>query len=309
MGRHAVSLARVVDRVLHRSPAQMVSRRRNASHLAVLAYHGVSDPNAFARQLDHLVANYRPVSLTDVAAAVEAHSRLPAHAVLVTFDDGDRSVFDTALPLLRVRNIPAVLFVVTALLGTDTPFWWDEVEWLVAHGAESGEIRAGDPAGAVRALKRMPEADRLRAIEELRASSPAPAPPRPQLQPEELLTFVDAGVEIGSHSVTHPILTECGTEQLGDELRASRDRLAAILGVPPIAFAYPNGDRDDRVRSAVHDAGYSLAFLFDHALTLMPPADPLRISRVRVDAHAPLDRFATIVSGLHPAVHRLRGGA
>jgi peptidoglycan/xylan/chitin deacetylase (PgdA/CDA1 family) len=300
----------VLDRVMRRSPAQTVCRRRNANRLAVLAYHGVAEPEAFEAQIDYLTACMRPVDLAEVASAIAGDRRLPPHSVLVTFDDGDRTVLDNALPILEARGVPAVAFVVTALLGTDDPFWWDEVEWLVAHGAAAGDIApTASPADAVRALKQVPDARRRAAIEELRASAALAAPRRRQLLPAELGVLEAGGVQVGSHTVTHPILQHCDAAQLAREVQGSRDVLGEMLGRPPISFAYPNGDRDATVRAAIGDAGYSLAFLFDHSHASIPPRDALQISRLRVDASAPLDRFATIVSGLHPVVHRLRGGA
>jgi hypothetical protein len=50
-----------------------------------------------------------------------------------------------------------------------------------------------------------------------------------------------------------------------------------------------------------------VAFLFDHRVNPATPGHPLRISRVRVNDHTSLDRFAVIVSGLHPALHHARG--
>ena len=85
--------------------------------------------------------------------------------------------------------------------------------------------------------------------------------------------------------------------------------LAGWLGHPPRAFAYPNGDHDDRVRRLVADAGYELAFAFDHRLSDVPPADPLAVSRLRVDVGATVDRLDLLLSGLHSAVHHRLGRA
>ena len=79
------------------------------------------------------------------------------------------------------------------------------------------------------------------------------------------------------------------------------------LGHAPRTFAYPNGDWDGRAEEALADAGYEAAFLFDHRANPATPRHPLRISRLRVNSTTSPGRFATIVSGLHPALHRARG--
>jgi peptidoglycan/xylan/chitin deacetylase (PgdA/CDA1 family) len=84
--------------------------------------------------------------------------------------------------------------------------------------------------------------------------------------------------------------------------------LTAVLGHAPRAFAYPNGNFDARAEQVLKEQAYQVAFLFDHRLTPTILADPLRISRLRVSTTTSLDRFAAIVSGLHPAVHHAQGG-
>lgn len=87
-------------------------------------------------------------------------------------------------------------------------------------------------------------------------------------QPEELATMtwdqlralVERGVEIGSHTRTHPHLPRLSDEELEVELRESREVLEAALGRPCRFFAYPYGEEDRRVRRAVQAAGYEAAF-------------------------------------------------
>ncbi|RPE82017.1 poly-beta-1,6-N-acetyl-D-glucosamine N-deacetylase PgaB [Vulcaniibacterium tengchongense] len=99
-----------------------------ASGLLVLSYHDVRDDVArkgdadlyavstqnFAAHLDWLAGHgYRPVSLDDVIAASRGERTLPDKAVLLTFDDGLRSVYTRVFPLLRAYGYPALVAVVT----------------------------------------------------------------------------------------------------------------------------------------------------------------------------------------------------
>jgi peptidoglycan/xylan/chitin deacetylase (PgdA/CDA1 family) len=287
-----------LDRLLAGSPAQWAFHRRAGRRLAVLAYHSIDDPERFATHLDHLVRAAHPVSLDAVVDAVRGRSALPERAVLVTFDDGARSVSDVALPLLRERGVPAAAFVVSGLLDTDEPYWWTEVEAL--GGTEGPAL--------VRRLKEVADDERLATIAELRRVATAPAPRIRQLQKHELRALESAGIAVGNHSHTHPCLPRCADAKIVAEVADAHTTLTGALGHPPAAFAYPNGDCDTRTRRAVEDCGYDVAFLFDHRLSPAAPGDPLRVSRLRVDSTTTLDRFRSILSGLHPAVHRMRGG-
>ena len=305
-----VTLRRAGDVALRRSPAQAVCTRRAARRLAVLAYHGVDDPEQFARQLDHVVRHAAPVSLDAVLAALSGGPPLPPHAVLVTFDDGFRSVLDAGLPLLRERGVPAVAFVLPGLLDTRQPFWWTEATLLHDAGARAAGTPTTSAAALVGWLKTVPDTRRVEVVEELRAAAPGVDTSMGQLSRHELAILLEGGVAIGNHTWTHPCLDRCDTAEVTRQVVDAHDAIREVLGHPPRAFAYPNGNHDLRAEGLLGDLGYEAAFLFDHRLAQAPgrASDRLRISRLRVGTETSLDRFATILSGLHPAVHHARGG-
>ena len=299
----------LLDATLRRSPLQAAYRWKTVRQLRVLAYHGIDDPDRFARQLDYLRRTMAPVSLEDVLRALEGRSALPRRAVLLTFDDGERSLFDRGLPLLRERGLPALAFVLAGLLDTCRPYWWSEVQALVGRGGSAAAHPDLPAEQLVRALKRAGDDHRRETIAELRRTARAPAEPQPQLRRHELRELVAAGVAVGNHSLTHPCLPRCPPETSTAEVLEAHRVLSETLGEAPAAFAYPNGDWDAHAERALEEAGYQVAFLFDHRVSAWPPSHRLRVSRLRVSSHTSLDRFATILSGLHPALHHGRGGA
>ncbi len=103
-------------------------------------------PSAFEAQMRWLAEQGRLVSLDDVAAFVADRRALAADAVLVTIDDGCRSLYTHALPILRAYGVPAVAFVCAGLIGTDATgsdhgegfLAWDELGRLREAGVEVG---------------------------------------------------------------------------------------------------------------------------------------------------------------------------
>lgn len=295
------------DAILSRSPAQPTFLWRASHCLTVLAYHGIDHPNRFERHLDYLCSHTHPVSLEQVCQAIEERGGLPKRAVLVTFDDGDCSHLEFALPMMRERRIPGVVFVIAGLLNTDQPTWFEEVKLLARNGGKVNNLPSLAPENLVRALKRLNDDDRLAAIKELRSTASISPPSAPQLRSEDLAHLESAGIAIGNHSLTHPCLNHCTDEKIQDEVWQSHEILSNALRHHPSTFAYPNGDVDERVISSISKLGYKTAFLFDHRMSDLRPSNRFKISRVRVNSDTPMDRFKIIVSGLHSAIHHLRG--
>jgi peptidoglycan/xylan/chitin deacetylase (PgdA/CDA1 family) len=295
------------DTALRWTPLQAIMRRRRRGLLAVVAYHAIHDADVFEDHLDVLEEMGTFVSLEDVASNVADQRPLPSSPILLTFDDGHPSVLHTAAPRMHARGIPAVVFLITDLIGSDHVIWTTEVEDLVASGGRTSVEPTADGRALVRMLKRFPDHVRLHAIDELRDTASIGPPRAPQLDHAGIARLGQLGIAIASHTKSHPCLPHCSDEVIEREVTGSRDALADLLGQPPIAFAYPNGDHDARSRGAVSRAGYALAFVFDHRLSPIPPNDPYAISRLRINEQASGNRIRTIVSGLHPALHHLRG--
>jgi peptidoglycan/xylan/chitin deacetylase (PgdA/CDA1 family)/GT2 family glycosyltransferase len=97
----------------------------------------------------------------------------------------------------------------------------------------------------------------------------------PVMSGAQILEWRTRGVEFGSHTRTHPDLRTLDDDALRDELEGSRDDLAALLGAPPLSFAYPYGFHGDRVRDMA-ERFYPLAF------ALLPGVNEIGTDRLRL---------------------------
>jgi peptidoglycan/xylan/chitin deacetylase (PgdA/CDA1 family)/glycosyltransferase involved in cell wall biosynthesis len=107
---------------------------------------------------------------------------------------------------------------------------------------------------------------------------------------EQIREMQKYGVEFGSHTLTHPWLPSLSDAELRREVSDSKHRLEDILGVEITSFAYPTGGVDRRVRSAVADAGYKLAFTINFGLNWWN--DPLCQRRVEINDYTSVLDFA-----------------
>lgn len=110
-------------------------------------------------------------------------------------------------------------------------------------------------------------------------SRPGPARLRRSLDGEEVLRLVDGGlIEVGSHTVTHALLTALPEHELCGEIRGSREELEALLGRPVRAFAYPHGATSRPVAEAVQQAGFRSACASANDV-VRKSGDPFRLPR------------------------------
>lgn len=270
--------------------------------LAVLTYHRVADPGArpdlapnlisatpaaFVDQMTVLATHYRPVSLSDVMAALARPAALPPRAVLVTFDDAYADFAD-AWTVMRERGVPATLFVPTgAPTEPSRPFWWDRL-WA-AWAADPDRARSEAPS--LRALRErikgldhdaaMLEVDRIVTA----SGSPLPGPPA-VLDWDVLRRLAAEGVVLAPHSRTHPLLDRVPFEGAVEEIAGSHADLEREIGATPRVLAYPSGSHGGRAVEAARAAGMVAAFTTTRGGNTLRTADPFRLRRINVGRRA-----------------------
>jgi peptidoglycan/xylan/chitin deacetylase (PgdA/CDA1 family) len=121
---------------------------------------------------------------------------------------------------------------------------------------------------------------------------------------EGLAELAERGVEIGSHTKTHPHLSALGDRELRDELVESREELEEAVGRPCRFLAFPYGEHDERVRTFARAAGYEAAFALPGR---SKPWDAFAIPRVGIWRHTNLVRATVKTSRLSWPVEARRG--
>ena len=233
----------------------------------------------------------------------------PARPLLaITFDDGQLDNFVHALPVLDHAGVRATFFVPVEAVDRNEPLWHDRLAFathrlltldraaalrlLVDVGAEGVGGDLSLAAKVVARAKHLAEADRFDLITRVEQATGGTGRPAwdGMMSWVQLRGLAAAGHEIGSHSLTHPLLPGVGTPQLDREVAGSRERIRTELGIPCESFCYPNGDCDDRVVDAVRRAGYRQA-----VVTAWGPnqhcVDPFRLTRCDLQGPTSRDRF------------------
>jgi hypothetical protein len=112
-------------------------------------------------------------------------------------------------------------------------------------------------------LRRLPTEQRTERVQDFAERIGAELPTDLMLTSRQLVDLHAAGVEIGAHTMTHPILARLSDATAAEEIHSSRERLEELTGAPVNGFAYPNGmpgvDYQRVHVEAVHRAGYTYA--------------------------------------------------
>jgi peptidoglycan/xylan/chitin deacetylase (PgdA/CDA1 family) len=285
----------------------------------------------FQFQLEFLTRHFHPISVSDLVRHLHTGAPLKPRAALVTFDDGYRNNWTHAAPLLLKYAVPAMFNVTTGYIGRAGVLWPDEVNLRVLDWPQSTipcpsrentlatlEVPqgAGDRVGLAEkiraACKGLSEEARLDYLNVLR-QVPCPMLDRRDRELFDFLSWDDvrslthAGFEIGSHTVTHPILTQIPAELLDYELKESKARIEAETGRHCTCLVYPNGQAPDfsaTVVDAARRTGYLLGFSATGSYTSLD-GDRYALSRIGVPGHQPPAVFESRTSGLHTWVKNI----
>jgi peptidoglycan/xylan/chitin deacetylase (PgdA/CDA1 family) len=305
---------------------------------AVVNYHGVLPPDyprdpfldgilispeVFQRQLRFLKTNYHPIRPEDFRAWIEKGGTLPPRSVLVTCDDGLVNTLTDMLPILQNEGI-ACLFFVTGASCCEDPgmLWYEELYQLLRSGqardadvqliAETSEetrltgslqARWWETVLSLSRLNASSRADRIRDLRDrCRVGESVSSERRWRLlNVDELRQLAQAGMTIGAHTMSHPVLSQCSEDEARREMKESKAAIERVLEQPVWAFAYPFGNpttMGEREVNLAWEAGFECAFL-NVAGGASERAQPFALSRTHVRADMNMAEFEAHITGFH----------
>lgn len=298
-----------------------LARKANRSSLVIVCYHRVLPALERENYIIPALAVTPDMFEAHLATAIKLYHCVPLHEAMnkwkkpahdkpllaITFDDGYADNALHAAPILEKSGARATFFVVSGLIGTAERAWYDLLGRMVQRMAREPIAELArkpdeeDPvavwiaehfrhrhglsvARIVAAAKKLPHALRNDVMVRLRAAAPDDLlqdRSDQMMSSEQLCSLASKGHEIGSHTMTHPLLPQLSDNDLRSELTRSRETLEQMTGACVTSFAYPNGDHDARVVDEARAAGYQ------QAVTMRPGINPsgtdlLRLRRIYV---------------------------
>jgi peptidoglycan/xylan/chitin deacetylase (PgdA/CDA1 family) len=291
------------------------------------------------RQLRLLKAHYNVISPEDALAWREGRHALPPRAVLLTCDDGLLNCLTNMLPVLQQEKVNCLFFVTGASTEESRKMLWYEELFLLLLRAPAGHFEISSEGvlilgdlgsceqrraiwwNSVKRLSQVDSGTRLLFLQaarirfggngerDFREGNSASCRRFGLLTRAELLQLASAGMAVGAHTSSHPMLSQLPPELAYAEISESRVRLETVLEKPVWALAYPFGDPQSvnpQVLAMAEQAGFQAAFLnFGGGLGTDLP--PYALPRVHVTAGMSLAEFEAHVSGFYARLQRVAG--
>jgi len=264
---------------------QWMSPAGASAHLSVLIFHRVLPESCplfpdemHARRFDALcswLASWFNVLPLDKAVARLKAGSLPARAACITFDDGYADNHHVALPILQRHGLTATFFIATGFL--DGGCMWNDtiietIRGSTALALDFSALALGkypiasmpEKHAAISALigqiKYRPVAERIAITEHLAQLARVKPPQYLMMSAQEVKAMRQAGMQIGAHTVSHPILSRLTDEQARQEVGMSKTYLEQLLSEPVGLFAYPNGKPSEDYSPQTVEVVRSLGF-------------------------------------------------
>lgn len=313
-----------------------IAHKLSPNFLTVLNYHRIDDPFRvgfdtfrsnvsatpvdFARQMDYVAKRYNVISGAELVDCLKKRRKLPPHAAMITFDDGYYDNYSNAYPVLKARNLPAIIFLATDYIGEQKPFYWDLIAYCFHHtkktqaefphlGLQSwadDNSRNKAMQNWIAVLKRLTEMEKQALVEKLPGildvSVSADAFTNLMMSWSHARELSENGIEMGGHTASHPILTRISPEDASTELAKSKKCIETAIKKRVLSFAYPNGQSEDfnaDLMDRVRDAGFEIAFTLLSGPTRYSTVmkNPFAIRRIFLTYKDTFPRFVAKLTG------------
>lgn len=319
-------------------PVGFFSQVKNTicNDLRILAYHRVLDianienypydhelisasREQFDYQIKYISKYFNPISEEQLVDHLENSTSLPRRPIMVTFDDGFNDNYHNAFPILRKYKVPATIFITSGNIDSGKTLWFDWLASLIYASntnkidvpllkkeytrgdRETNEQIMIDLIIMLREVDNHTRLDILNQLEQQYSDTVNEIDKNLSavLTWDQVREMSNNGISIGSHTVTHPILSRINSDELDYELAESKSVIEKQLNKDVLSISYPTGMTEsftDEVVTKVRDIGYKIAYTYLHNNNRIPISDRYRLKRLHVETHVSNSYFKQMLN-------------
>jgi peptidoglycan/xylan/chitin deacetylase (PgdA/CDA1 family) len=303
--------------------------------IRILAYHKVIDFNEdnyefdlgiisanrekFIREIEYLKKNYNLINFKDLAEMEDAGGSLPPNLLIITFDDGYFDNYDIVYPILKEFGINATIYLVVNHIDTKEIFWWEKLVYLLKKSKvdhleidglniKTKHFQKNKEQLIQKILWNIREAKnniRLKILDEIEDKLEVKLDDGKidnryifPLTWEQVKEMQQYGIEFGSHTLTHPILSSLNDDDLKKEIVDSKNILEEKIGEKVISIAYPAGFEyayNESVIRYAKLAGYKYGTIYESGINYFPLKNHLELNRIRCEHNIRFNSFKCFI--------------
>ena len=311
----------------------LYNRLMNKS-IKILAYHRVMDIDEmtynydeelisascsdFDWQMDYLNKNYNPISMQGVINCVIGNEEFPKKPIVVTFDDGFVDNYENAFPILKKYNVPATFFVSTGYINSNNIYWFDMIAYIIKARLidvipipnMNGDLKIPTDRDSRKRmlkevlsyLKNVNDVEREFIIGEFRAGvSNKDIQKHFQSQSmtwEQLKEMSKNNMDIQSHTVSHPILSQLSKDKIEAELINSKNEIENKIGTACNVLAYPSGKPstfNSDVINIAQNSGYKMATAYVNGDNYIKNMNHFSLNRIAIERYINKTLFKSLL--------------
>lgn len=283
------------------------------------------DPNLFSCTVEqfekHIVfynREFTVISVDELIKKMKLDEPIDKKYALITFDDGYIDNYTEAYPVLKKHDTPAAFYIPSDYIDSPHIPWWDEIAWIIRHSKATEiklnnwdkivDISQGSIVQKVRSILRVIKQDQSRTmqdkISELEGICQCSMPD--DIRNKQLFVnwqqtkeMSDNGMHIGSHTLSHNILSHLNEEDQWKEISKSKERIESFIEKEVTSLAYPVGGPDaftEKTQELVEKADYDLAFSFIAGVTRsFDEGRKYQLRRLPVDNNCTVNKLKHII--------------
>ena len=290
-----------------------------SNQLSILGYHRIFDhdrknfpfyrsiisanPEMFEQQMRFIKKNFNVINFQIMQQMIDAGEKIPKGTLIITFDDGYADNYDIVFPILKKYDLTATIFTLTSSINDGEPFWFEIVKYFF-DTCKSGvytfkdetlrlDITDGNREAArkefwiyIRAIENARRVSIIKKIKKDLSTAPS-ATDLELIKPlnwDRIREMSDQGIEFGSHTISHPYLTNLTPDELIHELTVSKKIIEENINKPVISIAYPFGAHNVQVEEQVRKCGYRFGISYrNDVIKKWNQQDTFKLPRIHVD--------------------------
>ena len=304
-------------------------RRLFKKEIVILAYHRIldtdkeieylfdenlisADSDTFQWQVEFLKKHYDVISFEELSERLSGRKKITGKELLITFDDGFSDNYSNAFRILNSVDIPATFYISTSYMNSKKTFWFNEVVHSIKTAENLSFTLNGDRYNfhltqenrkksidiVLNQLKKISNAERIEAIESLYRdlefnADNIPASERPMTW-KNISEMASNNMEIGSHSMSHPILSKLTDTEMEYEIVNSKQTIESVTGKKCRSIAYPVGGHDtftDKVQQASKLAGYEFGLSYISGNNQVEKLNTYSLNRLHIERYTNHEEF------------------